>query len=89
VEELGPRVSPDGDVVNIRKSDAGLVQTETDRLRREAGPMLHPCEPFFLRGGDHYAITEDGCRGVGVESVQAKYIHGLGIWKPTPAFEAG
>src|SRR6185437_10843261 len=68
-----------GDVVHVGERYAGLAQAISDRLAREAGPVLHPPEAFLFRGRQELAVSEHARRGIAMVGVQAEHDHAVGL----------
>jgi hypothetical protein len=49
---IGAAILIDRDVIDVGQRDAGLGQTECDRLQGKAGPVLDAAEALLLRGRD-------------------------------------
>src|SRR5438874_12385287 len=62
----------------VQLAFAGLSQARARRLRRETGPVLDAVQPLFFERKGELAVNEQRRRGVPVESVQAKDVHGYG-----------
>ena len=72
-EDRRPRVSVDGDDIHRFDSHSRDLETGPDRFAWEAGPMLHPPEPFFLRRGHDFTVHDERGRRIRMEGVQAQY----------------
>ena len=70
--EVGARIAPDRDVVDVRRLQACLGKAPPRRQGREARDMLDPIEPLFLGSGDELAVHHQCSGGIAVIRVQAK-----------------
>jgi len=65
------RIARDTDVIDVFDSNAGDVETITDRRDRKSRAVLDPVESFFFDGGYELAISNDRRGGVSVISVNS------------------
>src|SRR5262249_46508408 len=66
----------EGDVLDIGKPNAGFTHAVGDRLRGEAGPMLHPAESLLFCRRNEYTLADQRGRGIAVEGIDAENDHG-------------
>ena len=55
--EVSSAVLIDRDVVHVTQTHPCLAQAIPNRLRREAGPVLHTAKSLLLGGGDEHAVA--------------------------------
>ena len=75
-DEIGTAVLIDRDVIDVGHRDPGLAQTECDRLRGKAGPVLDAAEALLFRGRDQFAVTNERRRRIAMETVETENDHG-------------
>ncbi len=64
------------DIVQIGYLDFAFVQTKLNGIAGEGGVVFFSGEPFFLSGGDYFAIAHKAGGRVMVESGDTENIHG-------------
>src|SRR5438552_14886502 len=70
-----PRVSWNGDVVNLGNRDAGLTKAVTHRVGRKSRGVLDAIEALLLGRGHELTVADDGGRGVPMVGVDAEDVH--------------
>ena len=73
--ELEHRLVVEGDVVEVRHPDPGLLQAEFDRAPRKIGIRLAAREALLLRGGDNLTIPQEAGGGVVVVGGDPQDMH--------------
>jgi hypothetical protein len=58
-------------MVNVAQLQARLPETEIDRLRWQAGPMLDPPKTLLGRGGHNLSIDNQARGGIRLIGAQA------------------
>ena len=76
---MGGGVAPDGDMVDVGQLEAGIIETEADRLDRKAGPMLYAADPLFFDGSNQPAVGHQAGGRVAVVGVDAEDVHVLSL----------
>src|SRR5262245_37741336 len=84
-KEIGSAVLVDRDMLDFRESKACFPQAISDRLAREASPMLNAAEPLLFCGRDELAVADECSRGIAVESVEAEDDHRANLRRPSKA----
>ena len=75
--ELEERLVVEGDEVEVRSLDAGLLEAVVDRVLGERVVVLLARETLFLRGRDDPAVLHQAGRAVVVERRDAQDVHSL------------
>ena len=75
LQEEGVRVAGEGDVVDLVRPDATLLQHDTGGEEGEPGTVLLPVETLLLDGGDEQPVLHEGGGGVGVVGVESEDDH--------------
>ena len=75
--QMGRGIAPDRDVVDLGELQPGKIETETDRLGRESGPVLDAPDALFLDRRHQLAVDEQAGRRVAVVSVDAQDVQDI------------
>ncbi len=80
--EARPRIARHRDMIDFGELDAGTIEAELNRLRRQAGRVFHAIQPLFFDGSDKPAVHHNRSGGIRVIGVNPKNDHR--IWKLPP-----
>src|SRR5262249_7383227 len=73
--EFNERLFVKDDVVQICRGNAGAAQAKLDSFLRKVAIVLLTREAFFLSGGHKYAVPEQRCGSIMVETGNPENVH--------------